>query len=130
MLLLVEAGIRLRNRRVEAHTEEATRGRRNLRFLPQPLLRFGSEARGFDGGIFAYVVGNDPELLVVVEGRLKGEEAGWRYRFAQSTRSTTVAELEKAEVYRYEHDARNPTAAAYLSVHGIETIPAELPADD
>ena len=118
-------------RQFSAYTEEATRGKRNLRFLPRPLYRYDEATKNADGGIFAFVVGNDPELLVLVDCTLKPKERFWRYRFAQSTRSTTVATLDDSEVYRYEGAAKDPASpqSVYLSQHGVTTIPAVLDVD-
>ncbi len=39
-----------------------------LRLLPQPLYRFADEPNGvLDGGLFGFVVSNDPELLLLLE---------------------------------------------------------------
>jgi hypothetical protein len=119
-------------RQFSAYTEEATRGKRNLRFLPRPLYRYNESTKDADGGIFAYVVGNDPELLVLVECSQTQNESAWKYRFAQSTRSTTVAKLNDLDVYRYENAGGHPGSqqAVYLSKHGVETIPSVLDTDE
>src|SRR6516225_5238331 len=59
-------------RRFTAYTEEASRGKRELRLLPTPLDRFPDESPGdTDGALFSLVVGNDPEVILFVE---KGEK--------------------------------------------------------
>jgi len=115
-------------RQISAYTEEPTRGKRNLRPLKRPLYRYAETTEDVDGGIFAYVVGNDPELLVLVECDLTGNESAWRYRFAQSTKSTTIASINEVEVYRYDSvgGASELPTAVYFSKHGVETIPSEL----
>lgn len=117
--------------RFSAYTEEASRGKRHLRFLPRPLYRYDESNKDADGGIFAYVVGNDPELLVLIECGLTQNDSAWQYRFAQSTRSTTVAMLNNQQIYRYEDFGGNAASpeAIYLSRHGVETIPSVLPAE-
>ncbi|WP_068134817.1 hypothetical protein [Roseimaritima ulvae] len=128
------AGRRLQLRRLarqfEAYTEEASRGKRVLRLLPEPLYRSDATLTNYDSGLFAYVVGTDPELLILIETDLAQDAPVWRYRFVQSTQSTTVAALNGQEVYRYEKSQANPGAvnAVYLSRHGVETIPAQLSA--
>jgi hypothetical protein len=119
------------SRRFAAHTEEATRGKRILRLLPTPLDRVREDAPDdADGSLYSFVVGNDPEVMLLVE---KGERPGgaqvWTYGLILSTRSTSVATLDEREVWRYDStgkDPANPTSG-YLSVHGIATLPLELP---
>ncbi len=119
------------SRRFTAYTEEATRGKRVLRLLPTPLDRYPEDApEGTDGALFSLVVGNDPEVILLVE---KGEKpAGgpvWQYGLALSTRSTSVALLDESEVWRYDSAGKNPAdpRSGYLSVHGIATLPLEPP---
>ena len=111
-------------RQFSTYTEESSRGRRNLRLLPQPLFRYRQENKDLDGGLFAYVVGNDPELMLLVECDLTSETPSWRYRFVQSTRSTTVAVRKGEEVYRFDKPDGDPAdpESQYLSRHGVQTI--------
>ncbi|MCO8124184.1 hypothetical protein NHH03_20740 [Stieleria sp. TO1_6] len=122
--------LQMRNlaRQFSAYTDEASRGKRDLRLLPQPLYRSDETITDYDAGLFAYVVGTDPELLILIECAATQKESSWRYRFVQSTQSTTVATLKNEQVYHYEksrHDPGSPNAS-YLSRHGIEIIDAEL----
>ncbi len=118
-------------RQFSAYTDEPSRGVRELRLLPQPLYRYDESAQGVDGGIFAYVVGNDPELLILVQCDVDKEPSVWRHRFVQSTQSTTVASAKDVEVYRYEKAGNDPglATAVYHSRHGVDIIPAELAVD-
>ncbi|MCD0460624.1 hypothetical protein [Roseiconus lacunae] len=112
----------------EAFTEEASRGKRELRLLQQPLYRTDEDLKDYDAGLFAYVVGTDPELLILIECDDSADVPKWRYRMAQSTRSTTVATFQKQTVYRYESSERvhQTIHATYLSHHGIDQIPADF----
>ena len=119
------------SRRFSAYTEEATRGKRILRLLPTPLDRYPeSESEGADGALFSLVVGNDPEVILLVE---KSEKPGggpiWQFGLVLSTRSTSVAMLDEREVWRYDASGKNPNdpRGGYLSVHGIATLPLEPP---
>lgn len=120
-------------RRFSAYTEEQTRGKRVLRLMPQPLYRYPEldQGRPGDGGIFSLAVGNDPELLLIIE--LVDGQSGpqWQYGLARSTRSTTVAQLDEVEVWRYDAKSATPENKqnTYLSVHGIATLPLEPPAE-
>ncbi|AMV16439.1 hypothetical protein VT03_01025 [Planctomyces sp. SH-PL14] len=119
------------SRRFSAYTEEASRGKRNLRLLTTPLDRFPENAlEEPDGALFSLVVGNDPEVILVLETKNSAAEGEiWQYGLIQSTRSTSVALLDDKEVWRY--DANEKTASdrssVYLSVHGIATLPLEAP---
>ena len=122
--------LQMRNlaRQFKAYTEEASRGKRDLRLLPQPLYRSDAAKMDLDCGLFSYVVGNDPELLILIECDPGQDAPVWRYRFVQSTRSTTVASFKGQEVYRYEKSRSNVESpnAVYLSRHGIEVIPGQF----
>src|SRR5262245_43037176 len=118
-------------RRFSAYTEEASRGKRELRLLPTPLDRYPEGAPDdADGALFSLVVGNDPEVILFVE---KGEKrAGgpvWQYGLVLSTRSTSVVQLDEREVWRYDSAGKNPSdpRGGYLSVHGIATLPLDPP---
>lgn len=61
-----------------------------LRLLPQPLYRYpGDDSTIKDGGVFAFVTGTDPELILQIEAVGSGPE-GLRWRYAV-TRRTAVA---------------------------------------
>jgi hypothetical protein len=118
-------------RRFSAYTEEASRGKRELRLLPTPLDRYPEDSPDdADGALFSLVVGNDPEVILFVEQREKtdGREV-WQYGLVLSTRSTSVAALDEREVWRYDSAGKNPSDphGGYLSVHGIATLPLEPP---
>jgi hypothetical protein len=119
------------SRRFAAHTEESTRGKRILRLLPTPLDRFQEdESESADGALFSFVVGNDPEVILLVE---KGENPtgrpNWMFGLVLSTRSTSVVTLDDREVWRYDSVGKNVSDPrnCYLSVHGIATLPLEPP---
>jgi hypothetical protein len=119
------------SRRFSASTEEATRGKRMLRLLPTPLDRSPeSTPPGRDGALFSLVVGNDPEVILVVEtAEVAGGDPVWRYGLVRSTRSTSVARLDEQEVWSYDSAGQNPAdiRGGYLSVHGIAVLPLEAP---
>jgi hypothetical protein len=116
-------------RRFTAYTEEASRGKRVLRLLPTPLDRYPESAENSDGGLFSLVVGNDPEVILILEKSAGAESPKWKYGLALSTRSTSVALLDDHEVWRYDSTGKNPSnpRGGYLSVHGIATLPLQAP---
>jgi hypothetical protein len=80
----------------------------DLRLLPKPLYRYPSDAKDtLDGGLFAFVQGTDPEVLLLMEARTSSEDPRWRIAFARFTHTTavvhrdgqTVWECDKAEPY-------------------------------
>ena len=119
------------SRRFTAYTEEASRGKRVLRLLPTPLDRYPeSDPEGEDGALFSLVVGNDPEVILLVEkDATPASGPVWQYGLILSTRSTSVALLDEREVWRYDSVGKNPSnpRGGYLSVHGIATLPLEPP---
>ncbi len=57
-----------------------------LRLLPQPLYRFGSDkGKPIDGALFAFVQSTDPELLLLLEVRQEGDQRKWSYALARMT---------------------------------------------
>lgn len=118
-------------RRFSAYTEEASRGKRELRLLPTPLDRYPESATEVaDGALFSLVVGNDPEVILLVEkGESPAGRPAWQFGLVLSTRSTSVALLDEREVWRYDSSGKNPTdpRGGYLSVHGIATLPLDPP---
>jgi hypothetical protein len=59
------------------------------RLLPRPLYRFDAEKAGtLDGALFAFVLGTDPELLVLVECDTAAEKPAWRFGVGRMNRDT------------------------------------------
>ena len=79
-------------------TEEVTQ----LRLLTQPLYRFADEkAEVLDGGLFAFVVSNDPELFLLLEAirGAKEGDAAWHYSLARMSSQRLVIKLDDKEVW-------------------------------
>ena len=60
--------------------------REELRLLTKPLYRY--EPKGgnvIDGAVFAFVMGTDPELLLLIEAVTTGEHSAWEFAFARRT---------------------------------------------
>ena len=72
-----------------------------LRLLPQPLYRFSDEAGGIlDGGLFAFVVSNDPEFFVLLEAITAPQgEPQWRYSLARMSSRKHAVRLDGNEVW-------------------------------
>jgi hypothetical protein len=62
-----------------------------LRLLPRPLYRYDlanakePDSKLVDGGLFAYVIGTDPEVVLVLEAIGTADKAEWQYALARAT---------------------------------------------
>jgi hypothetical protein len=91
-----------------------------LRLLPQPLYRFADDGAGIvDGGLFAFVLSNDPEFFLVLEG-LQAPEGGssWRYSLARMSSRKHVVRLDGKEIWSvsnyYDEPRETRTGGPYF----------------
>jgi hypothetical protein len=73
-----------------------------LRLMPQPLYRFSNEMQGIvDGALFALAVGNDAELLLLIEAveSTTGQQPVWRYSLARMSSLDLKVRLDDAEIW-------------------------------
>lgn len=88
------------------HASKVTREemeKRDLRLLPQPLLRYESKHHGvIDGALFALVEATDPEALLVLEARDSGGKAEWQYAFARMNSLWLGAKLDDTNVWEVD----------------------------
>jgi hypothetical protein len=57
------------------------------RLLPKPLYRYDAErTKTLDGGLYAFVVGTDPELLLLLECDTTAAKPEWRFGVARMNR--------------------------------------------
>ncbi|HEY3789462.1 MAG TPA: hypothetical protein VGL71_11435 [Urbifossiella sp.] len=64
--------------------------REQLRLLPRPLHRYDLNVKNpdpklLDGALFAYVLGTDPEVVLILEAVGTSEKAEWQFAFARAT---------------------------------------------
>jgi hypothetical protein len=70
-----------------------------LRLLPRPLYRYDvkhSEETSptlRDGGMFAFVMGTDPEVILLLEAVEREGKGVWQYAFARATAYAVEASL-------------------------------------
>ncbi|GAA4470742.1 hypothetical protein [Novipirellula rosea] len=81
--------------------------RQTLRLLPRPLYRYeisdSSMALGsFDGCVFAFAQGTDPEALLLIEAVRDSEGEHWEYGFSRATSGGLEATLGGAQVWHAE----------------------------
>jgi hypothetical protein len=90
-----------------SRTDEPT----ELRLLPQPLHRFSVETSGIlDGAMFAFVVSNDPELLLLLEAA-SAEAAGapeWRFSLARMSSLKETVSFDSQEIWSVPNYYRDP----------------------
>jgi len=102
-----------------------------LRLLTQPLYRYDDEKKGLlDGAVFAFVVSNDPELLLVLEAvRPEGGAASWRYSLARMSSLKETVRLDGKEAWTvsnfYQDPAEDRRTGPYIEGRiGVFNAPA------
>jgi hypothetical protein len=99
-----EAG-RLRQMREIARRFSATlihprRGTNTLRLLPQPVYRYHEFPENIvDGGLFAFVQGTDPEVLLIVEVEKADGGLAWNYAVSRMNMHELHVALDGKEVW-------------------------------
>jgi hypothetical protein len=74
--------------------------REQLRLLSRPLYRYDPKTGDvLDGAVFAFVMGTDPEVLLLVEAVKEGDQASWQYAFARRTSGELEGRLDGAVVW-------------------------------
>ena len=72
---------------------------RELRLLTQPVYRYeATEGELIDGGLFVFVMGTDPEALLLIEARQAGGAPRWYYGLARMTHAKIVVNDRGREV--------------------------------
>jgi hypothetical protein len=105
--------------------------REELRLLPRPLYRYeAAEDSIIDGAVFAFVMGTDPESLLLIEAVRENGKEKWQYGFARRTSGQLEGRHRDKIVWtavRYpeEHDPAKP----HFSV-GTRIPPELLPTDN
>lgn len=101
-------------------TEEA-----ELRLLPQPLYRYPEMVEGpLDGAIFAFVVGTDPELFVVLEASKDrpGISDGWRISPARLTGTPLTLKRKNETLWSSPTWENFNRQQVYDFLYGIERL--------
>lgn len=102
--------------------------REALRLLPRPLHRYDLAAvkdpdpNLLDGGLFAYVQGTDPEVVLVLEAVGTAEKAVWQYAFARATSGGLEVKLGDAVVWEAKKHpvARDPKLPHFTMQRPLE----------
>lgn len=82
------------------------KGRTELRLLSQPIFRNEPHAKGNtgDGALFAFVLGTDPEVLLLIDDRPGPDGAAWNYAFARISTHSLRAEHRAGVVWEVPQD--------------------------
>ena len=99
--------------------------REELRLLPRPLYRYEpKEGAVIDGAVFAFVMGTDPESLLLIEAVKEGDAAAWEFAFARRTSGELEGRHQGKVVW---HADRHPQTSDPTKPHF--SIGAPIPSD-
>ena len=121
-------------RLASSFTAEIPEGESELRLLAQPVFRYReAESDVTDGAVFAYVMGTDPELFLLLEARAAANgTAQWHVGFVRFTNAPLTVRREGREWWscgrapaRIGAPERNRRYFVHLEV---ERLPEELDA--
>jgi hypothetical protein len=77
--------------------------RQSLRRLTQPLYRYQSTAPELlDGALFAFTLGTDPEVFLLLEARRVGEAFAWQYGLARMNNDAMIVLHKERKVQTFE----------------------------
>ena len=102
-----------------------------LRFLRSPLTRYSAAEQGIvDGCIFAYVVGTDPELFLVIECRRDEDgQLAWYFAPARFTGLALRLRHQNKEVWRCDPLVVRTANDPYSLTFGVTVLPADFPVE-
>lgn len=73
------------------------------RLLPRPLYRYDAkQTKTLDGGLFAFVLGTDPELMVLIECDTAARNPEWRFGVTRMNRDAVRLKHKSATVWEAE----------------------------
>jgi hypothetical protein len=77
--------------------------RQALRLLTQPLYRYQSaDSELVDGALFAFVLGTDPEVFLLLEARRAQETTKWQFGLARMNNDSLAVSHKDREVWRIQ----------------------------
>jgi hypothetical protein len=75
--------------------------REELRLLSRPLYRYDpKEGSVIDGAVFAFAMGTDPEVLLLLEAVKEGDAEKWQYAFARRTSGELEGRFQDKVVWK------------------------------
>jgi hypothetical protein len=99
--------------------------RQQLRLLDKPLYQYGAgagsvlEGEVLEGGLFAFVVGTDPEVLLLIEARETKAGREWHYALVRMNRDAVRVNYMDREVWSVPY-LENPLADSRAPYHLID----------
>jgi hypothetical protein len=132
----MNSGARLRQMKEISEQFEATMlgwradnsDRAELRRLPHQLYRYQSESSDvIDGAIFAFVMGNDPEAMLLIEAVKRNNQTEWQYAFVRQTSGGLEGRYKNRIVWTVDkHGQRRDPTASGISLMSRLNLKAEL----
>jgi hypothetical protein len=99
--------------------------RQALRLLTQPMYRYQStDAELLDGAMFAFVLGTDPEVFLLLEARRSKETPRWQFGLARMNNDSLAVSYKDREVWRIkraEAEYEDRLHAPYILMRVPET---------
>ena len=98
-----------------------TKGWNALRLLPKPLTRYGKAGSAVeDGALFAFVLGTDPEVFLMLEARSGKSGVEWQYALAPMTCYPVKGTCQGKEIWSLplRLPASDPAETFYSTVFG------------
>jgi hypothetical protein len=94
------------------HTTDQESTRHELRLMNNPLYRYQDKERQIiDGAVFAFALGTDPELFVVLEAREHGDGSrSWEYALAAMTCWAVEVKHEDRSIWSVGERLQNHSA--------------------
>ncbi len=111
------------SRQFTADEEVKTDVRESLRLLSQPIYRYETKSADQDGAIFTFLLGWDPEVVLIIESRQTTEGPRWHYSPIRFGYQSTRVKHNDKEVWNYQRGGpmRDPKHY-YYSVHGASRV--------
>jgi hypothetical protein len=99
-----------------------------LRLLPRALYRYDLKSAKepdpnlLDGALFAYVMGTDPEVVLILEASATAQEPSWQYAFVRATSGGLEVKLGRDVVWTAEKAPAqgNPTLPHFTTRSPLE----------
>jgi hypothetical protein len=71
-----------------------------LRLMPRPLYRYKTDRPElYDGGLFAFVQGTDPEVVLVLEAQRRDGKSAWKYALTRRSMLGLEAKLDGKPIW-------------------------------
>jgi hypothetical protein len=90
------------------------------RLLPRPLYRYEAErTKNLDGALYAFVLGTDPELLLLLECDTAATKPGWRFGVARMCSEFTRLKYKGTVVWEAAATQGADSEDQYMYLHNL-----------